>query len=421
MNGITGAMLRELRLRRDVGLRAVARRTSGKVGLSDGHLSRVERGQRPVTPAVISAYERALGIRIHPDTIAYLVAPYEPDHADRRAFHATIATLAAGDGPAAGALSGEHDSRLQQWTLTRVPGRVSAADIVHLEQAALTLRRLDLRHGGELACQMGCHLLRWALPLCRAQMPDPVATALHAAVGTLAAWTAWAAHDACQHPAARTLFTIALQAASYADQPDLRAHVLADIAANHNHHGHFAEALHAVRLGDGDERVHPAVQAMLHGVRARIYASLNESHHCRREIARAQAAAATVDPYDVPGWLDGWQPAHVQAVLGHAYADLAQTSHDPADLDRAHDTLTTAAEHLAAVRPRAAALALTHLAQAHHPCGDPDQAAKLASRAGHLAADLRSARLHSALAALQADTDTGADPGSGGGPAPGPA
>jgi hypothetical protein len=61
-------MLRELRLWADLGLRAVARRSSGAVRLSDGHLSRVERGLRPVTPAVLAAYERALarvsGLRV---------------------------------------------------------------------------------------------------------------------------------------------------------------------------------------------------------------------------------------------------------------------------------------------------------------------------------------------------------------------
>jgi hypothetical protein len=193
---------------------------------------------------------------------------------------------------------------------------------------------------------MGCHLLRWALPLRRADMSDQVAAALHTAVGTLAAWAAWANHDACRPAAARTLHTIALHAATYADHPDLRAHVLADIAACHNHSGHPGDALHTLRLGDGDERVHPAVQCMLHAVRARTYATLGEPDRCLRETTRAEYVAATVDPHAVPGWLDGWHPAHLQAVLGQAHADLAQTSDDPTGLDRAHEALTLAAERL---------------------------------------------------------------------------
>ena len=415
MNPITGAMLRELRLRHNLGLRAVAHRSTGRVAISDGHLSRVERGQRPVTPAVLATYEHALGMRIHPDTIAHLIAPQDCDHADRRAFHTTIATLAAGGGPAFGTLGGGHDHQLQEATLTRPPARVTDADITHLEQAALTLRRLDLHHGGALAAQMGAHLLRWALPLCHTGMSDPVATGLHTAIAMLANTTAWAAHDTNQPATARTLFTIALHAAAYADHPDLRAHVLTDIAAHHNHAGHPGDALHALRLADGDERVHPTVQAILHAVRARTYATMGQPEPCHRETTRAEQLATTVDPRDVPGWLDGWHPTHLTATTGHAHADLALETGDPDHLDRAHELLSTAAEHLTGVRPRAAALALTHLARAHQAYGNPDQTATLTTRAEHLATHLRSSRINRDLAALHTTVDEG-DPTTGASP-----
>jgi hypothetical protein len=62
--------------------------------------------------------------------------------------------------------------------------------------------------------------------------------------------------------------------------------------------------------------------------------------------------------------------------------------------------LTLAAEHLTGVRPRAAALCLTHLARAHHAYGNHDQAAKLTTRAEHLAIGLRSSRFNRALTTL---------------------
>ena len=65
-----------------------------------------------------------------------------------------------------------------------------------------------------------------------------------------------------------------------------------------------------------------------------------------------------------------------------------------------YQLLTHAAEHLTGVRPRAAALALTHLARAHQAYGNPDQAAKLTTRAEHLATGLRSSRVNRDLAAL---------------------
>jgi transcriptional regulator with XRE-family HTH domain len=396
-------MLRELRLWADVGLRAVSRRSSGKIRLSDGHLSRVERGLRPVTPAVLAAYERALGMRIDPYTVNDLTAGNEPDDADRRAFQATVATLAAGT--PTGGLGGEGEQRLlQEARYIRVPQRITATDVTHLEQAALTLRSLDLRFGGELTAQMGGLLLRWAVGQRAADMSEPVGRAWCAAFGRLATWSAWSAYDACQPGVARALSVLGLDAAVRADEPDVRAHALCDIAACHNAQGHPEEALRTIRLAGGDERTHPAVVTMLHGVRARAYAALGERERCEREIRLLEGVAATVDPDAVPGWFAGWQPAQVGALCGHAYADLARATGDADALAAAHAALVTAAERLVVVRPRAAALCLTRLAYAHRECGDPDHVTGLVDRAQHLATGLRSGRVSAELAGLRGTT-----------------
>jgi len=54
---MTGTMLREARLRAGLSLSAMATRTSYSVS----HLSNVERGRRPVTDAILLAYDRELG------------------------------------------------------------------------------------------------------------------------------------------------------------------------------------------------------------------------------------------------------------------------------------------------------------------------------------------------------------------------
>lgn len=54
---MTGAMLREARLRTGLSLSVMAARTSYSVG----HLSNVECGRRPVTDAILLAYDRELG------------------------------------------------------------------------------------------------------------------------------------------------------------------------------------------------------------------------------------------------------------------------------------------------------------------------------------------------------------------------
>ena len=62
-----------------------------------------------------------------------------------------------------------------------------------------------------------------------------------------------------------------------ADDPDLRAHILADVAAVHNHLDHPGDALQIIRLAGGDERVSPAIRSILHGVHANTHAA--QGHH----------------------------------------------------------------------------------------------------------------------------------------------
>lgn len=399
---ISGRMLRELRERAGLGLRAVARARH----LSDSHLSRVERGEREVTPSVVAAYSSALRRPVDATLISELLGG--SDDAERRAFGVEVRTIAAGG-------ASEHGTALlaEEAAFLAPPARVGPADIAHVEQAATLVRALDLRHGGEQAGQMAYQLLRWAGRMREAPMSAGEQHRLQAAIGVLAAWAGWAVFDTGRHTAARALFRLALEAAVQADEPDLRAHVLVDIAAQQSQLGHPADALKVVRLADGDERVCPAVQCMVHGVRARAYATLGDRDRCIREIGRAEDAAALVEPRTVPAWLGGWEPAHVEAVCGHAYAQLAHTRGGFTDLAEAHKRLEAAANDLAAAgRWRAAALCLVRLAGAHQRGGNPDEAAAWTGQAQRAAAGLGSARVGRALAAVCAASNGGGNGGS---------
>lgn len=74
MSGIDGAALRAVRQQAEVSLREVARRS----GYSYSHLSKVERGERPVSGAVVGAYLRA---RV---TVAHLRANGQPATLDEQ-------------------------------------------------------------------------------------------------------------------------------------------------------------------------------------------------------------------------------------------------------------------------------------------------------------------------------------------------
>ena len=401
---MSGPALRLLRERAGVGLRAVARGGRNRMSLSDSHLSRVERGLRTVTPAIVAAYERALGMRIDAESIAAALPDGAPDQVARREFNTTLGAIILGSPPPAA----DHHRALRDIDeLLRPPAHVGHSDVTHLRQAAALVRDLDLRHGGALTCQIAIRLLRWGLPMRTAAMTAPVRTGLHTAIGTLATFAAWAAFDAAQHHTARHLFTLALDAAVVADDPDLRAHILADVAAVHNHLDHPGDALQIIRLAGGDERVSPAIRSILHGVHANTHAAQGHHEHTTREIDHAEHAAAAVTPDAVPAWLGGWHPAHTSAVCAHAAATLAVTTSTDTDLADAHKRLTHAIDTIdATARTRALARCQTRLALLHLHNGDTDEATHWAHQARTQATDLHSARVDHDLATIHTDTGT---------------
>jgi transcriptional regulator with XRE-family HTH domain len=397
VTGVDGSVLRELRQQAGVGLRRIA--GAAKVPVSDGHLSRVERGLRPVTPAIVSAYETALGVRVHDAVPGAEGGTRILDQARRQAYTSMVATVAVG-GPA-----GEPVERLLAaagGATTAVPARVGVSDTVHLEQGAALVRRLDLGFGGGLVWQMGSGLLRWAVRLRRSAMASAVRVRLDRAIGALAAGTGWAAFDAGRHDAARALFTVALEAAVQAGDVDLRGHVLADVGAQYNYLGCPDDCLTIVRLADGDERIGAAVRHLLHGVKAHAYAARRDADGCARHIDLAEAAAAAVEPAAVPAWMGEFHPAHAVAVTGHAAAVLACASGDDGDLVDAHKRLMRAADGLPATgRSRALALCRIRSATLHLAADQPAQAACLARQALESVVGLRSSRVERALAALR--------------------
>lgn len=390
MANVTGQMLRELRERADVGLRAIARKTNSRVRLSDSHLSRVERGERPVTPAVLAAYERALGMIINDDVAHDMTTQRSYQDREWDEFQATIVVVAGGGRP-----SMQRDGRLLETGAVgaATPPRIETSDVAQVEQAALFVRSLDLRHGGELAGRMAYQLLRSGYELLGAQSTDAVGRQLDVAIGSLAAWAGWSACDSHRFAAARALLGLALNAAVRADEPDLRAHILVDIAALRNYLGHRDDAVRILRLADGDERIGPAIQSMVHGGRARVYGALGDRNRCERAVQLVEEAARHVEPCTVPAWLGGWEFAHVQGMCGQAYSQLAQATGDSMDLAEAHKRLTSAADDLSTARPRTAALCHTSLSWAHLRCGNRDEAEAWLRHAVRLASELRSARV----------------------------
>lgn len=421
--GLDGPTLRAVRESMQVPLRRIAR----QAGMSHGHLSKVERGEhgRPVTPAIMAAYERVTGVRLAEAALTVAERrdrdtgrrgkswrPGQLTDMRRQAYNAAIGAITIG-----GHL-GEPVSRLIDSTGRPVtPTPPEAGDIAQLEQLVGLLTELDLRYGGGLVSQVSKALLRWAVVMLdTAGMDAPVVTRLYGAVGGLAARAGWAAFDVAAHEAARSLFRLALYAAARAGDPHLRAHVLADVAAQHNQLGYHQDALSVIRLGEGDERVAPGVRMVLHGAKARAYAAVGELAACRGQVelaehAHAQAIESPDRAEPVPDWVDRLaDPAHLYAATGHALAGLAQHTGEPADLQQAGMRLSRAVagfDPASHARPRG--LCLARLATLQLTAGELDQAVHWARHTLAEAGGIRSARLAHAIAAIRTAADQYAD------------
>jgi len=393
--------LRSVRESAAVPLRRVAR----LAGMSHGHLSKVERGEhgRPVTPAILAAYEKATGVRL---TGAKVVGFGDGSAASggadwrrgrlsdarRRGYNATVAAVAVG-GPV-----GEPIGRMiDALGRTTVPHKLTGADVAQVEHVARLATREDLRSGGGLTSQLARTVLRWAVGLTTATMTADVARRLHAAIGHLAHRAAWAAFDAEAHDAARNLFTVALDAAIQARDRNLRAHVLADVGAQHNFLGYPDDCLEIVGLAEGDQRVGPAVRMAIYAVKARAHVAAADLPAARQHIRLAEEsfAAATGPAATDTGWLTTISTAaHLYARTGHAAAALARHTGDDADREDARQRLTQAvAAFDPATHHRALALCAARLAYLCLGAGEYGPAAEWTECALQALPQVRSARL----------------------------
>jgi transcriptional regulator with XRE-family HTH domain len=395
--------LRELRVSRNVSQAKVARHA----GVSVSHISRVENGDRPLTPAVINGYDQALDFPISTevlpaarsgDTLRTYRRGQGTDDMKRRAFTAAVAAIAAG-GPL-----GEPISRaVAALDHAEVPSRVGAADVVQVEQAADMFTAWDLRFGGGLAREIAKIQLRWATGLLNAKMGESVRDRLNCAVGALAERAAWSTFDSGQHDAARTLFKLALYEASEADDPDLRAHILSDIATQQMYLGHPDECLKLIRMAEGDDRISSAVRFVLHGVKARAFGTLADESSCLRQIGMAEQAYASVTGDNTPEWMTKFlNDAHVYSVTGQAAFALAQST--GTFRDDAHQRLTRAINGFDSGRARAVVLCATRLAILHLDAGHTGEGAAAARDALRAMPGLRSARIAEDLSTMRTAT-----------------
>jgi hypothetical protein len=234
---------------------------------------------RPVTPAILHAYERALGFRIADVVASGDLAAYDerrtttrsrPDWRpgqltafQRQSWRAQVASVGAGG--LGGAPSGRH---------LDAAGRVDATVHPAAEETMQALASVvaAVESAGDLGGTAAHAMLRWAIRL-PAEREGGEAAALEIVVSRLARAAAAAAYRASRHESARVLWLIGLHTAVSADHADLRALILSDIAEQSATVGYPRDALVALRQADGDERTSEDTRARLKTVRALIDAA----------------------------------------------------------------------------------------------------------------------------------------------------
>lgn len=312
---MTGAELRAMREAAGIGIRELA----VAIGRDRGHLSRVERGDRDPTPAIVAAYKEALAGTL--------------DDMRRRTF------LAAG---AAVPLAG---------LMAAAPVRVGASEVAAVRSLALDL---DLTH--PWALDIAETALHRAAGLLQARVRPEIAPSLAEAVALLADRVGWARFEAGRDAASTLGF--AQRTAQRGDDAGLHAHALIDLAVSSRDARVAVATLDHALTGPvaGAERVN------VHAVAARRAAG-HDPHAAREHLAQAldiEPVAAGSD------WAERITsaPGHLDAIVGFAAYAVGHAV--------ARERLTYAVEKLGDRRKRTLARCHTRLAGLALADGDRD-------------------------------------------------
>ncbi|GII87979.1 hypothetical protein Ssi03_59690 [Sphaerisporangium siamense] len=366
-------------------------RLAAMTGVSAGHLSRVERGDREVTPAVIRHYEVALGMS--PVRFMATETPHSRDaetgtvdDMKRRGLLSVIAAASVG------VATGEPLTRLLDGLSTEPPNLVGLPEVRAVEAAADLYMRMDLARGGNAAIAMARGSLEWAVKLRDRPMAEPTRDRLSSAIGLLADRVGWATYDQGRLEPATGLLTFALDSAARGSDRDLRAHTMLDLSVAFADLGRPRDGVDILRMALGDERISSAERANLHAVAARHCAAAGDRAAGLRHIGLAEEALARAEPALAPDWAHHItvSPGHHDSALGLALFQLGEDA-------RARVRLSAALERLGESRTRTGLRCLTRLAVLRIREGDREAGAEQARRAVVLASDVQSMRVASDL------------------------
>ena len=275
--------------------------------------------------------------------------------------------------------------------------------IDHLEQVRRLVTQsdeLDHLFGGGFASELLVGQLRWAMELLDAHVDSAISDPLHSAVGELAVVTAWSCHDVGNNQLAEGCHQVALHCAEQADDWEIRAETLADMARIAQYLGEGEAALTLVQQGlVRSDRLSPLRRACLATVEALAHGARRDQQACLTAIGQAEDLFAAADPAnETPSMVAFYSAAQLAGDIGKALWQFGiHGQHTQQAIDRLH----TAVNGYAPGYVRARTLCRIWLASLNFAQGNPEHATTIAHEALDGAGSLYSPRVVDYLVELR--------------------
>ncbi|GAA2994507.1 hypothetical protein GCM10020229_03780 [Kitasatospora albolonga] len=262
------------------------------------------------------------------------------------------------------------------------PGPVGDDEVAALERSVEVFRAWDASRGGGLQRKAVVGQLNEVGGLLTHDIRPQAKRRLWLVAANLAVLAGWMSHDVGLEPTAQRYFVIAAQAAREADDRPRAGEAVSRAARQMLHLGRADDALELMRMAraNGDGRMLPQTEAMLHTVEAWAQAALGRAEATRRLLGEAEELFTRVSDLPVPSWMATFDVAELHGMQALVYRTLAE--HDPGWARRAEHHVRQAMEQRHRTgRERSSLLDEITLASVHWLSGEPEGAlthAKLA-------------------------------------------
>jgi DNA-binding XRE family transcriptional regulator len=215
--------------------------------------------------------------------------------------------------------------------------RVPAELVDRLPAIIAELRAMDDVAGGGDVLALDQYHFHWVAGLLdRASYDEATGRNLHRALAELGQHAGWVCYDTGQHGLAQRYNIAALRAAYSADDRQLGAHILGEMAYQAAHQGRAAEAITLTETAVAGTRGQqtPRLLAQLYIQQAHAFAAVKDASACIAAISQARTHIEQGATDDDPPYLYWVRPAEITTSAGECLLRLGQADRAAAMLDQ---------------------------------------------------------------------------------------